>query len=132
MSNNEKNLEYATKKVTELSLYICKIQDDIASLVSTHRSDWSWKDVVEDVKKLVEERDNLKKQTAAKDAEITELRQQLDIWEANEPCPECGEAHECGVQAQLRDLRHKFGCEQQAREAAERKRDSLRAQLKYL
>jgi hypothetical protein len=30
----------------------CKLQDDVAAMVSSHRSDWSWEDVLSDVRKL--------------------------------------------------------------------------------
>jgi hypothetical protein len=46
--------DYAAQQTAALTDKLCKIQDDIASLVSTHRSDWSWNDIIEDVKKLVE------------------------------------------------------------------------------
>jgi hypothetical protein len=38
----------------------CKLQDDVAEIVSTHRSDWSWDDVIKDVKALMAERDTLR------------------------------------------------------------------------
>ncbi len=43
---------------------ICQMSDDIASIVSTHRSDWTWSDVVSDVAALRAEVERLKREWA--------------------------------------------------------------------
>jgi hypothetical protein len=55
---------------------LCRMQDDIATIVSTHRADWSWNDVVADVKGLAA-------QSAAKDEEIERLNEVIGILHAD-------------------------------------------------
>lgn len=38
---------------------------------------------------------------------VAELERQLKVWE-NEPCPECGEHHQCGAIARLKELEGGF------------------------
>jgi hypothetical protein len=62
---------FLAERIATLADKLCRMQDDIATIVSKHRADWSWNDVVTDVKGLAA-------QTAAKDALIKELREKLE------------------------------------------------------
>jgi hypothetical protein len=39
----------------------CRLQDDVAAIVSSHRSDWSWNEVLSDVRALQADRDELQR-----------------------------------------------------------------------
>jgi len=80
-------------EIERLGVNNLRIQDDIAGIVSTHRSDWSWDDVKEDVKDLTaraesaeRERDEWKRIAGAYHADHLTLAEDLKSWK---PCT-CG------------------------------------------
>jgi hypothetical protein len=62
---------FLAERIAALTDKLCRMQDDIATIVSTHRADWSWNDVVADVKGLAA-------QTAAKDAALEAAERERD------------------------------------------------------
>ena len=64
---------------------------------------WMAEPDIERIATLIEARDSALLRDER--AQLEDYKRQLDVWESNEGCPECGEIHICSTQRELRDAR---------------------------